>query len=444
MSATVPGPARTRRPWRSLVVALLALGVVVAGLFPTTDGAYTATFAHPTNSVASASSYNRTTFPYRDSFAGGQAGWTTYNGCWATTTTFGYGKFIESCGGTDGPKAVTGNPEWTDYTMQGDVQVNEGNQAGLLVRVTSPAAGTDAMNAYYAAIDLSTNALFIGRMRNGTYSPSLARTTIPGDLRRGQFYHLVVQASGCTIMAWQTTVGANDWTRATYTDSSDTCLTAGAIGLRNQDSKAGYRFVTATQGAPKPSVTPSPYNSTFATASFNDGSAAATYGGSWTFDQQQETIRNTADQNVGDKQVLNRSWGDMTLTGDVRLMREPNATTDAGFITRVNDAGAGTDAFRGFSAGISGTSLVVGQHDAGRWVPGASTALPRPARLGEWWHVTVAVVGCVVTATASPSAGGTVVQASADFGSCSTTSGAVGVREHAIEAQWRNLAVTPR
>ncbi|WP_248703815.1 hypothetical protein [Curtobacterium sp. MWU13-2055] len=433
-----------RRPWRSLAVALLAVGVIVAGYVPTTHGAYTATFVHPTDTVTTSPSYNRTTFPMRDSFAGGQAGWTTYNGCWSTQTTFGYGKFLETCGGTGGPKAVTGNPAWTDYTVQADVQVNEGTQAGLLARVTSPASGTDAMNAYYAAVDLSDNSLFIGRMRNGSYTPSLARTSIPGTLALGQFYHLVVQVSGCTVTAWQTTVGANSWTRATFTDPASTCLTAGAVGLRNQDSKAGYRFFTATSGAPAASVSTTPYNSTFSTASFNDGPAAATYGGSWSFDQQAETLANTADQGVGDKQVLNRSWGDLTLTGDVRLMREPTGSIDAGFITRVTNPGSGVDDLRGFSAGISGTALVVGQHDAGRWIPGATTPLPRDVRRGEWWHITVAVVGCVVTATASPSAGGTVVQASKDFGSCTTTSGAVGVREHLVEAQWRNLAVTPR
>ncbi len=417
--------------------AAVLIGVATTGA---TDAAFTAALSNP-GTASTVGDYSRSALPFRDSFAGGQGAWRTYGGTWTTQTSAGYGTFTETSGSTDGPKAVTGDPAWTDYTMQADVQVNNGTDAGLLVRVTDAGPGTNAFSGYSVSLGRTENTLSISRTTNGT-TTRLASSTIAGTLRNGQFYHVVVQAAGCGITAWSSTVGANDWTRVSVSESSADCLTKGAIGLRGDGSAAGYRFVTATAGALSPSLASNPYNSTLTTGAFEDGAPARVYGGTWAIDQQEERIRSTAYSGNGDKQVLNRSWGDMTLTGDVRLMRTPQSGTDAGFIVRVNGPSTGIDSLRGYSVGITRTGMTIGEHtDPG--FRGTFVPFTRTVQEGEWWHLTVEAVGCRITATASPSAGGTPVKSFVDFAGCAT-SGSVGIREQGTEAEWRNIAVTPR
>lgn len=427
------------------MVAVVATIVAVLGGVAVTDGgatnaAFTAAVANPTNTAAATSSFTRTTLPFRDDFAGGQGGWTTYGGCWSTSTSFGYGKMLETCGGDGGPKAVTGNPAWTDYTVQADVQVNSGTQAGLLFRVTAPSNGTDAFKGYYASIDRSDGSLVLGRMDNGSYT-SLGRRSIASGIGQGAFYHVVVQAVGCTFTVWQTTTGANTWTSLSYTDPSASCYTAGAIGLRDMSSTAGFRFVTVTANGTTAAT--EPWNSTLSTGVYDDGAAGTTYGGTWAIDQQREAIGVNPQESVGDKDVLNRTWTDMAMTGDVRLTGAPAGNNDAGFVVRVSNPSRGLDSIQGFYAGISGVDLRLGRQDNG-WFDVTSTALPRGPQQNEWWHLTVAVTGCTVTATASPAAGGTITQVSSTFANCTTTTGAVGIRTNRVTAEWRNLAVTPR
>lgn len=431
---------RTIVPAGVLVAVLAVLTGVTTTTGPTT-AAYTAATANRSG-ASTVTDYSRTSLPFRDSFAGGQGAWRTFNGSWRTQTVNGYGTFTETSGSSDGPKAVTGDPGWTDYTVQADVQVDSGTDAGLLVRVTDPARGTDAFTGYAVGLDLRENAISISRTVAGA-STRLAQSTISGTLRNGRYHHLVVQAAGCGITAWSSTVGANDWTRVSVSESSADCLPKGAIGLRGNGSAAGYRFVTATAGALSPSRASDPYNSTLTTGRFEDGAPARVYGGSWVVDQPEERLRSTAYSGDGDKQVLNRVWGDVTLTGDVRLMRAPRSGSDAGFVVRANDPSTGVDSLRAYSVGITKTGMTIGEHGnpgfSGTFVPFGRTVLAE-----EWWHLTIEAVGCRITATASPAAGGTPVQGSADFGACSLTTGAVGVREQGTEAEWRNLAVTPR
>ena len=435
--------SRRRRPWTAAVVAVAALAVVLVGVLPTTNASYTQAFQHPTDTVSTVADYTPTTFPYRDSFSGGAPEWRTSGGCWSTVTTFGYGKYLETCGGSGGAEAVTGNPAWTDYTLQGDVQVNSGSQAGLLFRVTGPTADGGALRGYSASISADDQALVLARTDGGA-STELARKTITSGIGKGNFYHLVVQAVGCTSTVWQTTVGANTWTSITYTDPPETCHTAGAIGLRDQSSTAGFRFVSATAGGTTATASATaPWNSTLTTATFWDGSPGTTYGGTWTFDGQRETIGDDPQSDQGDKDVLNRTWTDMTMTGDVRMTGRPTAGVGAGFVVRVSDPAVGLDALRGWSVGISGSRLEVGRQQYGSFEPSGADLRRGPVQ-NEWWHLTVAVTGCTLTATASPSAGGSATQVATTFTDCNAATGAVGLRTHGVTAEWRNIAVTPR
>ncbi|MFZ7087804.1 family 16 glycoside hydrolase [Curtobacterium sp. RRHDQ10] len=420
---------------RTLAAVVVAVLVVLGLTLPATQGAFVATVANGTNTLSTATNFTPGTLPFRSAFAGSDAGWTTYGGCWRTSVSSGFGIYSETCGGSGGQKAVTGSTSWTDYTLQADVKIDSGTQAGLLARVTSPSTGTDALTGYWVGITTS-NTLVLGMMTNGTYT-SLQTASVTSGISLNTWYHLVVQAVGCTFTVSQTTTGANTWTAFTYTDTGCT-QTAGAIGVRDQDSTGSWRFITATAGGTT-STSVSPLNVAIRGGSFPN---ATPYGGTWTFDQAAETISDTTGGS-GDKYVENTSWGDMTLTGDVRFDGAMD-NRDVGYVVRVTNPARGTDALTGFYAGISKTGLVLGAQNNG-YSGRVPTSLGRTVTVGEWWHLTVEVVGCKVTATASPAKGGPAVQNSYDYGSgCAQSSGSIGIRTLGAPASWRNIAVTPR
>jgi hypothetical protein len=418
-----------------LAAAVVTLLVLLGLTVPATEGAFVAKVANSQNTLSTATSFNPGTLPYRSNFAGSDAGWTTYGGCWQTSTYSGFGIYSDTCGGSGGQKSITGSTSWTDYTLQADVKIDAGTQAGLLTRVTSPSNGTDALTGYWVGITTG-NTLVLGKMTNGTYT-SLQTASVASGISLNTWYHVVVQAVGCTFTVSQTTTGANTWTAFTYTDTGCT-QTAGAIGVRDQDSKGSWRFLTATAGGTT-STSVSPLNVAIRGGSFPNATA---YGGTYTFDQQAETITDTA-AGSGDKYVENTVWGDMTLTGDVQFGGTID-NRDVGYIVRVSNPRVGTDSLTAFYAGISKNGLVLGAQNNG-YSGRVPASLGRTVTQGEWWHLTVEVVGCKVTATASPALGGPAVQNSFDYGTgCAQASGSIGIRTLGAVASWRNIAVTPR
>jgi hypothetical protein len=435
------GSTGTRR--LVVVVALLLVSVLVSLVATTqgTSGAFVASVRNTANTANTASDFGRpvNALPYRSSFATDASDWTTYNGCWSTTTANGFGMYVDSCRGLGGNKAVTGRTDWTDYTLQADVKLDSGQQAGLLTRVTDPAVGTDAVTGYYAYFT-SDGKLELGRTLDGTYA-FLATTPIPGGISYNTWYHLVVQMKGCTVTVSQSTVGATGAGAVTSLTFVDTgCRPSrGMIGLRDHDATAAWRFVTATAGAAS-SGTPVTYASPWSTGT---SPGFTTYGGTWTNDGTAETYSNTASGN-GHKSIEARTWADMSLTGEVRFDAASQSYLDAGFTVRVRNPGLGTDVLNGYYGGVSRTSLVVGRHDRGTWSEFVRTPLATPLLQGQWLHLTVEMVGCRITVTAQPSAGGAQTVASHLDDGCTGTSGAVGVRTLGIPASFRSLAVTPR
>ncbi len=254
---------------------------------------------------------NAGVLPFRSAFSGGDSGWVDYNGCWSTSGDV----YTETCGGTAGPKAVAGSTAWTDYTMQGDVRIDSGTQAGLLLRVSNPSAGTDALKGYYLGI--TTTGLVLGRENSGWMS--LLSASLAGGVTVGTWYHLVAQASGCTFTVSAVPVGSTAAPTAfTYTDSG-CALTSGAIGVRDQGSTA---------------------------------SGWTTYGGTWSTTASTETCADSAGGS-GDKGVAgSTSWGNYSLTGDVRL-DSLGSNANAGFIVRVTNPAVGADALDGYYAGVT-------------------------------------------------------------------------------------------
>ncbi|RKR74525.1 family 16 glycoside hydrolase [Frondihabitans australicus] len=419
---------------------LLAAIVVTVELTPGTSSGFSAVINNSQNTVGTAPNFSASggVLPYSDGWAGGDTGWIDYGGTWTTASTASGATYTESAGGGAGNKAISGQTSWTDYTLQGDVKILSGTQAGLVFRVTNPGVGADTLNGYYLGL-YTSGTMTLGR-ENNSYA-SLKSSTYA--VSTNTWYHLAVQVVGCVITASVVQVGATPPVTPTYLSYTDTgCPTSGAIGVRDYASTAAFRNITATAGGTT-STTIAPYYAPFANV-LTPQYGQTTYGGLWTASSANETYTdNTGGQ--GDKSVMGlTTWGNYSLTGDVQLNSSATTSTSSGFIVRVVNPSNAVNGMTGYYAGVSSTSLVLVDINSGTATTMATAALPATLGTNTWYHLTVEAVGCTITATAQLKTGSALTVASAtDSTSCQTT-GAVGVRTIGTSATWRDVAVTPR
>ncbi|AMM20529.1 hypothetical protein AX769_10685 [Frondihabitans sp. PAMC 28766] len=376
--------------------------------------------------------------PFDDSWAGSDLGWNDYGGTWTTAAAASGATYTESAGGGTGNKAVSGQTSWTDYTLQGDVKITSGTQAGLVFRAQNPGVGADTLNGYYLGL-YTSGTLTLGRENNG-YAALKSATYLPAT---NTWYHLTVQVVGCVITASVTQVGGlitTTPTTLTYTDTG--CPTSGAIGVRDYGSTASFRNVTATAGGTT-STAVATYLAPFANIA-TPTSGQTVYGGTWSANSTNETYSDTTG-GQGEKSVMGLStWGNYSLTGDVELNSSATTTTSAGFMVRVANPATGLNAGTGYYAGLSSTTLSLVDISGGTANVLATAPLPATLDTNTWYHLTVEAVGCTITATAQLKTGSTLTIASGtDTTSCQTT-GAVAARTVGTTATWRDIAVTPR
>lgn len=362
--------------------------------------------------------------PYHDGFASGAAsGWTTYGGNWSLSGN----AYVNSAVDINGDKAATGSPAWDNYTLQGDVQITSGGgDAGLNLRVTDPATGTDSLDGYYVGVNTNGN-LVLGRQ---SYGWTLLQTlAIPGGVSTNVWYHLTAQAVGCTFTVSAQPVGSTTVTGFTYTDSGCTS-TAGAIGVRSFDAAAMWRNISVSVGA----TSTLPYYAPFAASSGPTG--WTTYAGTWTLSN--EAYINSAVDTQGDKSIGGPTYGNLTLTGDVELTSNSG---DAGFLVRTTNPSVGTDSLDGYYLGINSAGYIVIDRESDSWTQLVSAPL-NSAPAGTWYHLTAQVVGCQIKLTAQPVNSSTPANDVA-VTDCNYSSGQVGVRSYNTSAQWRYVSVIP-
>ena len=236
---------RRRAAWISGILLLAAI-VVTAAVTPGTSSGFSAVISNSSDKASTAPNFSPSggVLPFDDSWAGSDLGWNDYGGTWTTAAAASGATYTESLGGGSGNKAVSGQTSWTDYTLQGDVKITSGTQAGLVFRVQNPGVGADTLNGYYLGL-YTTGSLTLGRENNG-YTALKSATYLPSS---NTWYHLTVQVVGCVITASVAQVGGlitTTPTTLTYTDTG--CPTSGAIGVRDYGSTASFRNVTATAG----------------------------------------------------------------------------------------------------------------------------------------------------------------------------------------------------
>ncbi len=163
-----------------------------------------------------------------DFTAGRDDGWTRYGGNYA----FADGAYLLSNAGTTG-KTLTGDPAWSDGTIQADVMLTSAGNAGVLFRTTNADfSGPDAQFGYYVGLD-STGSIFLSRSVND-YT-QLARTPMP--VAMNTWYHVKIVLRGPLM-----TVYVGDM-KTPKMKASDSYLSHGQIGLRAHLCNAEFNHV---------------------------------------------------------------------------------------------------------------------------------------------------------------------------------------------------------
>ena len=133
-------------------------------------------------------------------------------------------------------------------------------------------------------------------------------------------------------------------------------------------------------------------------------------------------------------------WRNYRVEGDVRI---DTPGSNAGFLVRLSNPAVGIDSHQGYYVGI-GNSLFLGRQNYG-YVSLASVPIPGGTPAGEFFHLTVEVVGCDLTMSVKKAgtADAPTTLSFSDSG-CAATAGAIGVRDFEGRASFRDITVVAK
>jgi hypothetical protein len=176
-----------------------------------------------------------------------------------------------------------------------------------------------------------------------------------------------------------------------------------------------------------------PYNDRFAEGKMEEW---AVYGGNWQI--AGAVVSNNSDD-VGSKVVTgSEALTDYEMTSDVSLT---SSLGDTGVMVRVTDPEIGTNAFNGYYVGIRlPDQLLLGKMDYG-YRPLKSVRIETGVKPYEWYHLTVKVEGCTLSAIASDEQGAQLAASSVEDKDDCDRHGAFGLRSFAAGGRWRGISV---
>jgi len=176
-----------------------------------------------------------------------------------------------------------------------------------------------------------------------------------------------------------------------------------------------------------------PYNDRFAEGKMEEWMV---YGGNW---QIADAVVSNNSDDVGSKVVTgSETLTDYELNSDVSLT---SSLGDTGVMLRVTDPEIGTNAFNGYYVGIRlPDQLLLGKMDYG-YRPLKSVRIGTGVKPYEWYHLTVKVEGCTLSATAADEQGGELAAASVEDNDDCDRHGAFGLRSFAAGGRWRRISV---
>ena len=260
------------------------------------------------------------TFP-----AGMAYGWTQYGGSWSLNNK------QYTVNSNDCSKSVIRSfiPSFKDYSMEGDIKINNAGQGSLMFNVTNASAGTDSFHGYAAGIETG-GIVWLGKW-NGSYT-ELGQA--PLSVNAGVSYHMTVVVNDGNIKVY-----INDELKI---DVDDTTYNHGAVGVRG-----GFNNSVTFDNI---SVNPLKCKYTFDN---NRSDGWMNYGGTWSVDDGKLDVTTSA---CG-KSIL--KWTKVasqcyTLKGDVKV----NQSGQGSLLFNVTDPSSGQDSFRGYGVGIDTGGVV--------------------------------------------------------------------------------------
>ena len=188
------------------------------------------------DSEAVSATYSKASKSFYDDFSDGTYNkWTTYAGTWSVAN----GELSVNSGG--GYKAVAKNTVFSDVSYEADIKVNSGTyDAGVLFRVTGASEGVDNVVGYYAGINLTNNAVVLGKMNNSWKELTNAAKTVAPNTT----YHIKVTAVGSTIKVY-----VDNMTNPVIS-FEDSSFTHGAVGVRAHNTAVSYSNIKAEEIMP--------------------------------------------------------------------------------------------------------------------------------------------------------------------------------------------------
>jgi hypothetical protein len=120
-------------------------------------------------------------------------------------------------------------------SFEGEVQVGDAGDAGLIFRVTSPSIGVDNYKGYYVGIDASAGAVLIGKAVN-KWIP-LARES--ASISAENPHRVRIEARGPDLRVWL------DDSSKPLLQVRDDSFTAGSVGVRSYANRAAFGKLTA-------------------------------------------------------------------------------------------------------------------------------------------------------------------------------------------------------
>jgi len=156
------------------------------------------------------------------------AGWTAYGGFWHVSNS------VCHVAADAGGKMVRQTPDIGDATVSADILFpnNQGDNAGLLVRVQNPGVGADTFDGYEISISPSRQRLILGKHMHDWHPIQ----EVPIPVQASQWIHLRVQLAGARIRVF---VAGDNTPAIDYTDQ-DHALLSGQFAIRTWNSDAAF------------------------------------------------------------------------------------------------------------------------------------------------------------------------------------------------------------
>jgi signal transduction histidine kinase len=161
-----------------------------------------------------------------------QGGWQAFGGTWQVIDGAMF-----NIADDRGAKLMNGSTRWSNYVVEGDVQLlGEGGDAGFVLRTSEEEVGVDAYHGYFAGLRDLDDTLILGRADYGWHEYQ----TIPvhSGLKTQKWYHLKFLAFECTLAARANTENSEVITAVLHDPQ---CLTHGRFGLQSYSTGAAWR-----------------------------------------------------------------------------------------------------------------------------------------------------------------------------------------------------------